>query len=157
MVYGRFISDRPALVVWGVGDPYIKVEQAWRQRETFPRAQVVLLDGCGHWPMLDEPDRLAEAVVPFLAEQGSRHPGTCIRFGGRIGEDAANGRRVIECGSDREQFVADSAEVTLGVVHRRENRRTRRARHTPDSAGSWARHQLLFSRSVMNCALPSGR
>ena len=61
--------DRPALVVWGVGDPYIKVEQAWRQRETFPRAKVVRLEGCGHWPMFDDPDRLAEAVVPFLAEQ----------------------------------------------------------------------------------------
>ena len=61
--------DRPALVVWGVGDPYIKVEQAWRQRETFPRAKVVRLEGCGHWPMFDAPERVADAVVPFLAEQ----------------------------------------------------------------------------------------
>jgi pimeloyl-ACP methyl ester carboxylesterase len=28
--------DRPALVVWGVHDPYIDVGQAERQRETFP-------------------------------------------------------------------------------------------------------------------------
>ena len=61
--------DRPALVAWGVHDPYISVEQAWRQRETFPRAQVVRLEGCGHWPMFDAPDRLADVVVPFLAEQ----------------------------------------------------------------------------------------
>jgi pimeloyl-ACP methyl ester carboxylesterase len=28
--------DRPALVVWGSTDPYIPVEQAERQRQTFP-------------------------------------------------------------------------------------------------------------------------
>lgn len=61
--------DRPALVVWGVGDPYIRVEHAWRQRETFPNARVVRLEGCGHWPMFDDPERVAEVVVPFLAEQ----------------------------------------------------------------------------------------
>ena len=61
--------DRPALVVWGAADPYIPVEQAERQRETFPSARVVRFDGCGHWPMLDDPERLAGVVVPFLAEQ----------------------------------------------------------------------------------------
>lgn len=59
--------DRPALVVWGAADPYIPVEQAERQRETFPRAEVVRFDDCGHWPMFDAPERLADTVVPFLA------------------------------------------------------------------------------------------
>lgn len=61
--------DRPALVVWGAADPYIGVEHAERQRETFPRAEVVRLDRSGHWPMLDAPERVAEAVVPFVAGQ----------------------------------------------------------------------------------------
>lgn len=61
--------DRPALVVWGVHDPYIGFEQAGRQRKTFPRARVVRLEESGHWPMYDAPDELADAVVPFLAEQ----------------------------------------------------------------------------------------
>ncbi len=56
----------PVLVVWGAHDPYLKVEQAHRQRETFPEAQVVVLSGSGHWPMLDDPEGLAAAVVPFL-------------------------------------------------------------------------------------------
>lgn len=58
--------DRPALVIWGRHDPYIPVAQAERQRETFPRAEVVVLDGSGHWPFADEPERVAELVTGFL-------------------------------------------------------------------------------------------
>jgi len=56
----------PALVVWGRHDPYLKVEQAYRQAETFPGAQIVVLDGSGHWPMFDDPDGVAAAILPFV-------------------------------------------------------------------------------------------
>jgi pimeloyl-ACP methyl ester carboxylesterase len=56
----------PALVVWGARDIYIPVEQTERQRETFPRAKVVILDECGHWPFADDPQAVEGAVVPFL-------------------------------------------------------------------------------------------
>ncbi len=58
--------DRPALVVWGAQDPFIPVEQAERQRQTFPRAEVVILPGSGHWPYVDDPEEVSAAVVPFL-------------------------------------------------------------------------------------------
>jgi pimeloyl-ACP methyl ester carboxylesterase len=58
--------DPPALVVWGSHDPYLPVENAERQREAFPRAEIVVLDGSGHWPMADDPERVADLVVPFL-------------------------------------------------------------------------------------------
>jgi pimeloyl-ACP methyl ester carboxylesterase len=61
--------DRPTLVVWGAHDPYIKVEYAERQRETFPSAEVVVLEESGHWPMWDAPEEIEAAVVPFLARQ----------------------------------------------------------------------------------------
>jgi pimeloyl-ACP methyl ester carboxylesterase len=61
--------DRPTLVVWGKADPYIKVEYAEQQKQTFPDAEVVVLDESGHWPMWDAPDEVAAAVVPFLARQ----------------------------------------------------------------------------------------
>lgn len=61
--------DRPALVVWGTEDAYIPVEQADRQRQTFPSARVELLEGHGHWVFLEDPDRVASLVVPFLREQ----------------------------------------------------------------------------------------
>jgi pimeloyl-ACP methyl ester carboxylesterase len=61
--------NRPTLVVWGAHDPYIKVEYAEQQKETFPKAEVVVLDESGHWPMWDAPEEMEAAVVPFLARQ----------------------------------------------------------------------------------------
>jgi pimeloyl-ACP methyl ester carboxylesterase len=62
-------ADVPALVVWGTHDPYIPSVQAERQHEAFPGAEVVLLDRSGHWPFADDPDAVAEVVVPFLRRQ----------------------------------------------------------------------------------------
>lgn len=61
--------DRPAMVVWPTADPYVTLEQAERQRQAFPSARVELLDGHGHWPFAEDPDRVASLVVPFLREQ----------------------------------------------------------------------------------------
>ncbi|MBI4697307.1 MAG: alpha/beta hydrolase [Gammaproteobacteria bacterium] len=58
--------DLPALVVWGARDPYLPVRHAGLQRETFPRAEVVLLEDSGHWPFADHPEAVAAAVLPFL-------------------------------------------------------------------------------------------
>ena len=67
--------DRPALVVWGTDDAYIPWQQAERQRESFPSAEVQLLEGLGHWPFLEDPARVAEQVIPFLRERvGARTP-----------------------------------------------------------------------------------
>jgi pimeloyl-ACP methyl ester carboxylesterase len=59
---------RPALVVWGAHDPYVPVAYASRQRDVFPDARIVVLDGSGHWPFADDPRAVAAAVVPFLRE-----------------------------------------------------------------------------------------
>lgn len=61
--------DRPALVIWGRHDPFIGVEQAELQRRSFPHARVAVLDDCGHWPFLDDPDAVAAEVVAFMREQ----------------------------------------------------------------------------------------
>ncbi|MEX0789905.1 MAG: alpha/beta hydrolase, partial [Actinomycetota bacterium] len=67
--------DRPVLVIWGKKDPYIPHEQADAQRKTFPNARVVMLDGSGHWPFVDNPQAVQEALIPFLAEAlTSRQP-----------------------------------------------------------------------------------
>jgi len=61
--------QRPALVVWGVHDPYVPVTLAQRQREVFPDARIVLLEESGHWPFADDPEAVEEAVIPFLRER----------------------------------------------------------------------------------------
>ncbi|MGY1710884.1 alpha/beta fold hydrolase [Geodermatophilus sp. SYSU D00758] len=58
--------DLPVLVLWGRHDPYLPVAYAERQRETFPEAEVVVLEGSGHWPMHDDPAAVERAVLPFL-------------------------------------------------------------------------------------------
>lgn len=61
--------DPPTLVVWGAADPYLPVSLAHRQRETFPKARVVELPRSGHFPFADDPEGVAQAVVPFLQQQ----------------------------------------------------------------------------------------
>jgi pimeloyl-ACP methyl ester carboxylesterase len=61
--------DLPALVVWGAHDPYIPVAFAERQRQVFPHAEVKILADSGHWPFADDPDSVAQAVLPFLRRQ----------------------------------------------------------------------------------------
>jgi pimeloyl-ACP methyl ester carboxylesterase len=68
---GEVIADlhKPALVVWGAKDPFVGVEFAERQREFFEVSEVVILPDSGHWPFQDDPERVEQAVVPFLREQ----------------------------------------------------------------------------------------
>jgi pimeloyl-ACP methyl ester carboxylesterase len=68
--------DRPALVLWPTGDPYLPVEQAERQILAFPSARIELLEGHGHWPFLEDPERVASLVVPFLRDQLTRSTNT---------------------------------------------------------------------------------
>jgi pimeloyl-ACP methyl ester carboxylesterase len=58
----------PALVVWGDGDVFLPVRYAKVQASYFD-AQVHVLEHCGHWPMIDEPKRVRDLVIPFLQKQ----------------------------------------------------------------------------------------
>ena len=58
--------DVPVLVIWGRHDPYVPVQFAEAQRQTFPQARVVVLDNSGHWPFVDDPEGVAAALLPFL-------------------------------------------------------------------------------------------
>ncbi len=62
----------PTLVVWGAADPYLPARLAEQQKETFPGAQVVMLPDSGHFPFADNPQAVAQAVVPFLQAQLTR-------------------------------------------------------------------------------------
>jgi pimeloyl-ACP methyl ester carboxylesterase len=61
--------DRPAVVLWGAKDPFVPLHHAEQQRESFPRAEVVVLQDSGHWPFADDPEGTANAVVPFVRGQ----------------------------------------------------------------------------------------
>jgi pimeloyl-ACP methyl ester carboxylesterase len=55
----------PALVVWGVKDPYVPVRFAGDYARALPRAQLLELPDAGHWPWLDDPGAL-ERIVDFV-------------------------------------------------------------------------------------------
>jgi pimeloyl-ACP methyl ester carboxylesterase len=61
--------DRPALVIWGKHDRYLPLSLAERQRDAFPSAQVVVLEQSGHFPFVDDPDAVEDALLPFLRER----------------------------------------------------------------------------------------
>lgn len=55
----------PALVLWGTGDPYLPLRfgRAYAQRLA---AELVELEGAGHWPWLDRPEAV-DRVTSFLS------------------------------------------------------------------------------------------
>jgi pimeloyl-ACP methyl ester carboxylesterase len=63
----------PALVVWGKEDAYVPSRFAEAQRDYFKDPEIHVIPGCGHWPFVDEPEKVAALLVPFLeARLGAR-------------------------------------------------------------------------------------
>ncbi len=58
--------DRPALVIWGRRNRFVPVKHAEDLRASFPRAEVFVLDDLGHYAHLEDPERVAKHVLPFL-------------------------------------------------------------------------------------------
>lgn len=59
--------DCPALVVWGVDDPYLPLEFGRAYAAALPDAELLEIAGAGHWPWVDRP-RTIDLVLTFLAE-----------------------------------------------------------------------------------------
>jgi haloalkane dehalogenase len=56
----------PALVLWGEDDPFAPVAGAHRFVKEIPGAELVVLDGVGHFAPEQAPERYAAALVDFL-------------------------------------------------------------------------------------------
>jgi pimeloyl-ACP methyl ester carboxylesterase len=56
----------PLAVMWGDRDPIADVAMVDRLAARRPEATTVVLDGVGHYPMIEAPGRLATAMVGFL-------------------------------------------------------------------------------------------
>ncbi len=56
----------PLAVVWGVEDPVSVVEMTEVLRAARPDLVLTLLDGVGHYPMVEDPERFAAAVLEHL-------------------------------------------------------------------------------------------
>jgi len=69
---GQLWADRarlaaiPTQVVWGLGDRALPASVLARIRTGLPQAQVQELDGVGHWPQEEAPERVAALLDGFL-------------------------------------------------------------------------------------------
>ena len=52
----------------GGASAYVADEDREGIRARFPNAELVTIDGAGHWVHADAPDALAEVVTDFLTE-----------------------------------------------------------------------------------------
>ncbi|MFZ5478900.1 MAG: alpha/beta fold hydrolase [Myxococcota bacterium] len=60
------LADKPALIVWGMADPAFKPHLLSRWQELWPSAPVVKLDGVGHFPQEEAPDRVSSEIGAWL-------------------------------------------------------------------------------------------
>lgn len=56
----------PTLVIWGGEDPIIPVEHVLRFERDIPHARVRIYSPCGHMPMMEIPDSVAEDFFHFV-------------------------------------------------------------------------------------------
>jgi len=57
----------PTLVVWGTADRALNPKAAYVYDAAMPNAQVLLMDGTGHLPMIEEPEACAKDYLEFRA------------------------------------------------------------------------------------------
>ena len=74
--YGRFDLTgrlgeirRPTLVIGTRSDDSASPGQSRRLAELIPGARLALIEDCGHFPMLEKPESLGRALLPFLETQ----------------------------------------------------------------------------------------
>jgi len=64
----------PTLLFWGDRDPIIPFEQAERMRASFDGVSLVRFEGVGHFPHLERPDEMANAMRDFVDEAALCRP-----------------------------------------------------------------------------------
>lgn len=58
----------PTLIVWGDADPIIPVAHAYAAHAAMPQSRLVIFEGCGHFPHVEQPLRFADTLAAFIDE-----------------------------------------------------------------------------------------
>jgi pimeloyl-ACP methyl ester carboxylesterase len=59
-------ADLPALVIWGAHDRLVTPEHGHAYRAALPRAQLIILPDCGHYPYIEAAEAFAQEVLAFV-------------------------------------------------------------------------------------------
>jgi pimeloyl-ACP methyl ester carboxylesterase len=60
-------GNLPTLIVWGDRDAIIPVDHAHAAHEAIPGSRLEILDGVGHFPHAEDPERFTEVMCDFMA------------------------------------------------------------------------------------------
>lgn len=60
-------SSMPTLIVWGDRDDIIPVSHAHAAADAIPGCRLVIIEGVGHFPQVEAPERFVAALTDFLA------------------------------------------------------------------------------------------
>ena len=64
-----YLADQmPTMFIWGSDDPVIPVAHGRNAHQVVAHSRYVEIEGSGHWPMLDAPDKLVAELTSFLTE-----------------------------------------------------------------------------------------
>jgi pimeloyl-ACP methyl ester carboxylesterase len=64
-----YLADQlPTLFIWGDADPVIPVEHGRNAHRIVAHSRYVEIEGSGHWPMLDAPERFISELVSFMED-----------------------------------------------------------------------------------------
>ena len=64
------LSARPVQILWGENDAWQVVDWAHRLHAAIPGSALHVLPACGHFAMEDQPARIGDLLIAFLAETG---------------------------------------------------------------------------------------
>ena len=68
-------SALPTLIIWGERDDIIPVSHAHAAHRAIPGSRLVVIDGVGHFPQIEEPEQFVEALVGFIDTTEPAHLG----------------------------------------------------------------------------------
>jgi pimeloyl-ACP methyl ester carboxylesterase len=75
---GRHLVDEaerltaPTLVIWGGSDRLLPLAPAQRWVEKLPAGELEVIEGCGHMPMIENPEAVLRRMMPFLRQAQAR-------------------------------------------------------------------------------------
>jgi pimeloyl-ACP methyl ester carboxylesterase len=59
-------AQMPTLIVWGDHDTIIPVSHAYAAHEAIPGSRLEIIEGSGHFPHVEAPDRFLDVLVDFI-------------------------------------------------------------------------------------------
>ena len=57
----------PTMIIWGDNDPIIPIEHGHAAHEAIPDSRFEVMEGCGHFPHVEQPRRFVELLTDFMA------------------------------------------------------------------------------------------